>query len=426
MTSEFIRDYASFISESPSSFHAAQAIERMLVEAGYVRQDEGAAWAGLAKGYVVRGGAVIAWHVGQVADDCGFRVVGSHTDSPSFKVKPSPGSHAHGFGQVNVEVYGGPLLNSWLNRDLGIAGIVTDIDGVNHLVRTPAVMVIPQLAPHLDRSVNDKLELSRQKDYKPIWSVGEGDLLGYICDHAGVDPQRAAAFDLFAYDVQVPLVFGGESREDFFASGRQDNLSSVFTSLTAFLSAETDAAVSGGEDIAIFAAFDHEEVGSSTYSGAAGPFLETTMRRIAASLEMAGVGDERFARMIANSSCISADAGHSISPNKANLHDPDHHPVLGGGPLLKVNANQRYATEATGSALWLRSAAAGGVATQQFVSNNDVPCGSTIGPATASRLGILTVDVGIPLLSMHSVRELSSPADLEAMTTILQGYWAGA
>lgn len=419
---KLIDDYARFISDSPTSFHAAAVIADRLRDAGYTQQVEGEAWAGHERGFIVRGGAVIAWHVGGVKPETGFRIVGSHTDSPTFKIKPTPGSTASGFGQVNVEVYGGPLLNSWLNRDLGIAGILTDLDGEVHLVRTPAVMVIPQTAPHLDRSVNQKLELSKQVDYKPIWSIDESNLLEYLADHAGIPTHRVAGHDLFAYDVQEPAMFGGPSGETFFASGRQDNLSSVFSSLSAFVTMESH----DHEDIAVFVAFDHEEVGSSTYSGADGPFLESTLRRICEGLDLEATGYERFARMLANSSCISADAGHSVNPNKVGKHDPDHQPILGGGPLLKLNANQRYATEAEGSALWLRSAAATGVVTQAFVSNNDVPCGSTIGPFTASRLGIVTVDCGIPLLSMHSVREISSPGDIEAMTKILEGYWAGA
>ncbi len=425
MNPELIDDYARFISDSPTSFHAAAVIADRLENAGYARQDERDAWAGHDHGFIVRGGAVIAWRVGEVQPDTGFRIVGSHTDSPSFKVKPTPASSAHGFGQVNVEVYGGPLLNSWLNRDLGIAGILTDLDGEVHLVRTPAVMVIPQMAPHLDRSVNQKLELSKQTDYKPIWSIGESNLLEYLADQAGILAERVAGHDLFAYDVQEPALFGGADGEAFVAAGRQDNLSSVFASLSAFLGT-TDDDVSTHEDIAVFVAFDHEEVGSSTYSGANGPFLESTLRRIAEGLDIGATGYERFARMIANSSCLSADAGHSVNPNKPSKHDPDHQPILGGGPILKINANQRYATEAEGSALWLRSAAHHGVVTQSVVSNNDVPSGSTIGPFTASRLGIVTVDVGVPLLSMHSVREITSPADIEALTKILEGYWAGA
>lgn len=424
---ELISDYSNFISDSPTSFHAAHVVSHRLEAAGFSRQDEGSAWAGHRNGFVVRGGAVLAWRIGEITPDTGFRIVGSHTDSPSFKLKPTPASSAFGFGQVNVEVYGGPLLNSWLNRDLGIAGIITDLEGGVHFVRTPAVMVIPQLAPHLDRSANDRLELSRQFDYKPIWSIGDEELLEYLADHAGISPSRIAGHELFAYDVQDPAVLGEAGGSAFFASGRQDNLSSVYASLSAFLAGDNEC-----EDISIFVAFDHEEVGSSTYSGANGPFLESTLRRISEALEeCAGLalessGYERFARMLANSSCVSADAGHSVNPNRAAKHDPDHHPVLGAGPVLKLNANQRYATEAEGSALWLRASALAGVATQSFVSNNDVSCGSTIGPATASRLGIVTVDAGIPLLSMHSVRELSSPVDIEALTKILEAYWAGA
>lgn len=465
MTEEFISDYAQFISASPSSFHAAQTIADRLVRAGFARQEEGGKWAGHRLGFVVRGGAVIAWQIGDVTAKSGFRIVGSHTDSPSFKVKPSPGSEAYGFGQVNVEVYGGSLLNSWLNRDLGIAGVVTDRAGTAHLVRTGPLMVIPQVAPHLDRSVNTRLELSKQTDYKPVWSIGEADLFSLLAERAGISAEDVAGHDLYAYDVQAPAVFGGDGGGVFLAAGRQDNLSSVYASLHAFLATARAAAVetgtvgasavdtspvasgSGRPDIAVFAAFDHEEVGSSTYSGAAGPFLETTLRRIAEHLastglagrqpsgtELAGTldggaapsGYELFARMLANSSMLSADAGHSVNPNQPGKHDPDHRPTLGAGPLLKVNANQRYASDAQGAAILRRAADYHGVPTQDFASHNDVPCGSTIGPLTASRLGIRTVDVGIPLLSMHSVREISQPADITALAQICEGYWLGA
>lgn len=423
LTADFAADFADFISTSPTSYHAAAEIARQLAAAGFVEQDETAAWQGLTRGYVVRGGAVIAWQLPEKFD--AFRIVGCHTDSPSFKLKPNPESEAHDFSQVNVEVYGGPLLNSWLNRDLGIAGQLAELNGETHLVSTGGpVMTIPQMAPHLDRSVNDRLELSRQRDYHPIWALKEAEILPYLCDLAGLDPQRVAGMDLYAYDVCTPACFGGTAGTDFFAAGRQDNLSSVYAGLRAFLEiAANNGAESAATDALIFAAFDHEEVGSSTYSGAAGPLLEQILERVALA---AGATRADFLQLLANSSCVSADAGHSINPNKPEKHDPDHHPVLGGGPLVKINANQRYATEATGIALWLRACAAAGVPTQEFVSNNDVPCGSTIGPATASRLGIVTVDVGVPLLSMHSVREISNPRDLLAMAQALQGYWQGA
>lgn len=444
---DLISDYSDFLASSPTSFHAAANISALLEESGYTRQLESDPWQALPKGYIRTGGAVIAWQAPQGstggaaagatggepagANITGFRIVGSHTDSPSFKLKPNPGVQAFGFGQVAAEVYGGPLLNSWLNRDLGIAGVVTDIAGKTHLVKTPAVMIIPQLAPHLDRSQNQRLELSPQRDYKPIWALGDADLLDYICAQAGIARAELAAFDLLAYDAEGPRIFGGPEGTDFLASGRQDNLSSAYASLRGFIEAGAGEAArtAAGTDpttgtVSVYVSFDHEEVGSSTYTGAGGPLLERTLRRIAAGLGLDG--EENFARLLAGSWCISADAGHSINPNKPEKHDPDHHPVLGGGPMLKVNASQRYATESEGSALWLRAARAAGVNTQVFVSNNDVPSGSTIGPFTATRLGIRTVDVGIGLLSMHSVREISSPADVVALVKICKEFWAGA
>ncbi|MDO5025022.1 MAG: M18 family aminopeptidase [Trueperella sp.] len=419
---DFAANFADFIATSPTSYHASAEISRQLAAAGFTEQDEAEAWSGHRRGYVVRGGAVIAWQLPEKF--AAFRIVGCHTDSPSFKLKPNPESATKGFAQVNVEVYGGPLLNSWLNRDLGVAGQLTEINGKTHLVSTAGpVMTIPQLAPHLDRSVNDRLELSRQRDYHPIWALGEAEFLPYLCELAGIDAQRVAGTDLYAYDVAAPECFGGETGADFFAAARQDNLSSVYAGLRAFLDLAASDAAPAAVDALIFAAFDHEEVGSSTYSGAAGPLLEQVMERIALA---AGATRADFLQLLANSSCVSADAGHSINPNKPEKHDPDHQPVLGGGPLVKLNANQRYATEANGIAIWLQACAAAGVATQEFVSNNDVPCGSTIGPATASRLGVVTVDVGVPLLSMHSVRELSNPRDLRAMAQALKGYWEGA
>ncbi|MBM7824845.1 aspartyl aminopeptidase [Arcanobacterium pluranimalium] len=419
----FISKYADFIVKSPSSYHAVEESAQLLAVAGYVQQDEHETWQCHQRGFVRRSGAILAWRLPRkVTPDVGFRIVGSHTDSPSFKVKPNPDSFQHGFSQVNVEVYGGPLLNSWLNRDLGLAGQVATIDGEVHLVKTPPLMVIPQLAPHLDRSVNTHLELSAQRDYHPIWAIGENSMFEQVAACADLDAERIAGMDLYAYDAAAPAIYGGQG-SDFFAAGRQDNLSSVYASLQAFLATDDSEC----DDVQIMVAFDHEEVGSTTFTGACGPFLEAMLRRLHAGLDApVAQGEEGFQRMLANSSCISADAGHSINPNKPEKHDPDHHPVLGSGPLLKINGNQRYATEAEGKALWLRACDYAGVACQEFVSNNDVPCGTTIGPLTTQRLGIITVDVGIPLLSMHSVREISSPTDLIDLSRVLEGYFHGA
>lgn len=415
--------FAEFIKASPTSYHTARRVAAALTDAGFSEVIETERWNAAKRGVVVRDGSVIAWVLPKkITENTGLRIVGSHTDSPAFKIKPNADTFAHGYGQVNAEVYGGPLLNSWLNRDLGIAGQITLIDGETYLVKTGALMVIPQLAPHLDRAQNSKLELSAQRDYHAIWTFGEASVLEQVAKAAGVDVDRIAGTDLYSYDVAEPRLYGGENGEDFFAASRQDNLTSVFANLTAMLSV-TDENVT--EDILIMAAFDHEEVGSSSATGAAGPFLETVIRRLLAAATKDG-GDERYWRTLAQSSVISSDAGHAINPNKPEKHDPAHHPVLGGGPLLKLNANQRYATDAAGAALWFRAVANAGEVTQEFVSNNDVSCGSTIGPFTSQRLGITTVDVGVPLLSMHSVREISSPRDLRSMANILESYYRGA
>ncbi|XCB30739.1 M18 family aminopeptidase [Arcanobacterium hippocoleae] len=453
---DFAQSFAQFICAAPTSYHAAAWEAAELRKAGFIEQDEHEKWIGSTRGFVQRSGAVIAWQLpSKIGPNTGFRIVGSHNDSPSFKIKPNPDTAAFGFSQVNVEIYGGPLLNSWLNRDLGIAGQISTIDGETHLVQTPPIMFIPQLAPHLDRTQNTDLKLSLQVDYHPVWALGEQSVFEYLAASAGVAANRIAGMDLYAYDAEQPRIFGGVSGADFFAAGRQDNLSSVFAALNAFQEAAALTAGAAAEiadshdeheanaheaneydgDVLIFAAFDHEEVGSSTFTGAEGPLLEHILRRICTSLisrrssanaQFSSDSAEAFLQMLANSSCISADAAHSINPNKAEKHDPAHHPVLGGGAILKINSQQRYATEAQGIALWLRACESSAAPTQEFVSNNDVPCGSTIGPATAARLGIVTVDVGIPLLSMHSVREISAPADLLGLAKTLKEYYAGA
>ncbi len=419
---KFTQHYLKFLQDSPSAFHAAQRLVQVLTQHGWQVQDEHEVWAGHRFGVVQRAGAVVAWRVPEkITPHTGFRIIGTHTDSPSLKVKPTVDTRNFGFGQVNVEVYGGPLLNSWFNRDLGLAGVVTTLNGDTHLVKTPALMFIPQLAPHLDRASVSELKISAQQDLHPVWTLQDADLLSLLAEYAKVAPTDIAGMDLFAYDVNPPQLLGGGEGTEFLASGRQDNLSSVFAALSALLCSAKDTE---SEDISVFVAFDHEEVGSQTYTGGDSKFLEAILQRIAAGL---GLSDtESFFRLLANSSCISADAGHSINPNQPQKHDPAHQVTLGAGPLLKINAQQRYATDAQGIAMWLRACHYAGVSTQEFVSNNDVSCGSTIGPFTAAGLGICTVDVGVPLLSMHSIREISVPQDVWQLSQALEGYLVGA
>ncbi|GAA1624130.1 M18 family aminopeptidase [Leucobacter chromiireducens subsp. solipictus] len=426
----YIREFADFVSASPTSYHAAREVAARLAAAGFTDHAEDAAWpadAAHGSGFVVRDGAVIAWRAGAgVSATSPVRVLGVHTDSPGFVLKPQPDFRADGWAQAGVEVYGGPLLNSWLDRDLGIAGRVVTRDGVEHLVHTGAVARIPQLAIHLDREANSGLTLNKQRHTQPVLAVGAGaegvTVAGLLSDaaraagDAGFAPEDIAGVDVRLFDTQPPQRIGAVA--EFFASPRLDNLSSTFAGLAALLESDPAAGT-----ISVLAAFDHEELGSETRSGAAGPFLADVLERLRAGL---GAGRDEAAQAMAGSWCISADAGHSVHPNYPEKHDPNVRPLAGRGPMLKVNANQRYASDAHGAALWARACAAAEVPTQEFVSNNTVPCGSTIGPITATRLGIRTVDVGVPLLSMHSARELAHVADLHGLARATGAFFAGA
>jgi aspartyl aminopeptidase len=397
-------DLARFITASPSSYHAVAEAARRLMDAGFTGLDETQPWADaageVAKHFVVRDGAIVAWiQPAGAGPTTGFRILGSHTDSPGFKLKPKPTIAAHGWLQAGVEVYGGPLLNSWLDRELELAGRLVTRDGTEHLVRTGPFLRIPQLAVHLDRTANESLTLDRQRHLTPVFGVGDGepaDLLGHLAALAGLDAAEVAGYDLLTAATELPAVFG--LNRAFFAAGRLDNLSSVHAGLQALLEASDST-----DQISVLAAFDHEELGSASRSGANGPLLADILTRIGDGL---GATASQRAQAFAASWCLSADAGHAVHPNYPERHDPVNAPTIDGGPLLKINANQRYATDAVGAALWSRVCERAGVRYQEFVSNNDVPCGSTIGPLTATRLGIRTLDVGVPLLSMHSAREL--------------------
>ncbi len=419
MPSDHIDDLASFVAASPTSYHAAFEVARRLDAAGFVRQREEDGWNSDPGGhYALRDGAVIAWRIPERWEPrAGYRIVGAHTDSPGLKLKPNPVLKVAGWSQLGVEVYGGPLLLTWLDRELGLAGRIATRDGSVHLVKTGPILRVAHLAPHLDRTLADHVQLDRQHHVQPIFTVGEApEVAALLLESAGVPNAELAAYDIFCYPVQPPATFGPS--EEFLASGRLDNLSSVHAGLRGLLNS-----ASSGEAISVFAAFDHEEVGSATRSGAQGPFLSNVLFRTAKAL---GLTDGEHLRAMATSSCVSADAGHAVHPNYAHHHDPVNKPLLNEGPLLKINAGQRYATDAVGSALWRRACHAANVPVQEFVSNNAVPCGSTIGPFTATQLGITTVDVGIPLISMHSAREMCGVEDPPLLARALAAYWAGA
>jgi aspartyl aminopeptidase len=420
---EQIDDLGAFVAASPTSYHAAAEVARRLTQAGFTEQAETDAWPSNPGGHLVRrDGAVIAyWLPDQMTDQPQCRIVGAHTDSPGFKLKPQPEHCSVGWRQAGLEVYGGPLLNSWLDRELGLAGRLVTTDGRVHLIRTGPWLRIPQLAIHLDRTVNDQLRLDKQLHLTPVYGLDgpdQPDLMTALAAQAGCAVYDIAGHDLFVYDPQPGQVIGLSG--ELFACGRLDNLSSVQAGLTALTQADHPAG-----RIAVLACFDHEEVGSGSRSGAQGPFLEQVLRRLAAGL---GWSAEDLARCLARSWLISSDAGHAVHPNYSERHDPDHRPVVNQGPLLKVNANQRYTSDAHGAALWRRLHQACGLSQPGpvFVSHNAVPCGSTIGPLVATRLGLPTVDVGIPLLSMHSARELAGVRDPYLLSQLLTAFYAGA
>ncbi|MFS0714347.1 M18 family aminopeptidase [Microbacterium sp. 2P01SA-2] len=411
-------DLADFVAASPSSFHAAAEVARRLVAAGFTALSEDERWPEQPGGryLVVRDGAVLAWIVPATATAVTpVRVFGAHSDSPAFKLKPRPTTGRLGWLQAGVEVYGGPLLTSWLDRELRLAGRLVLDDGTSVLTATGPLLRLPQLAIHLDREANEHLALDKQTQTQPVWGLGSAesaDLLGELAREAGVDAARIRGYDIVTADTARGAVFG--AGDVFFASGRLDDLASVHAGLVAL---ERAAEGFDAGHIAMLAVFDHEEVGSATRSGAAGPFLADVVERIQLGL---GADREEGMRALAASWCVSSDVGHSVHPNYVHKHDPVVTPVLGSGPILKINANQRYATDGVGAAAWNAWCEAAGVRSQEFVSNNSVPCGSTIGPITATRLGIRTVDVGIPILSMHSARELAGVADLHDLALVAE------
>ena len=419
-------DLMSFLAASPTPYHAVANAAERLEKAGFRQVAETDAWDGTAGGkYVLRGGAIIAWYVPDgAAAHTPFRIVGAHTDSPNLRVKPRPDSGAHGWRQVAVEIYGGPLLNSWLDRDLGLAGRLSLRDGSTRLVDVDRPLLrVPQLAIHLDRAVNsDGLKLDKQRHMQPVWGLGDsvrdGDLIAFLEETTGVPAGEVTGWDLMVHPVEPPAYLGRD--RELVAGPRMDNLLSVHAGTAALAAAA--ARGSHLSYIPVLAAFDHEENGSQSDTGADGPLLGSVLER---SVHARGGSLEDRARALAGTVCLSSDTGHAVHPNYAERHDPTHHPRVDGGPILKDSVNNRNAPGGSGRAVFAAACEKAGVPFQTFVSNNAMPCGTTIGPITAARHGIRTVDIGVAILSMHSVRELCGAKDpfllANALTAFLEG-----
>ena len=418
-----VQDLLEFIDASPTPFHAVAETVARLQAHGYRPLDEAEAWKVDAgdKVYVVRGGgSVAAFHLGGSAleQEAGFHLIGAHTDSPNLRVKPNPELDKAGYRQLGIEPYGGVLLHTWLDRDLSLAGRVSLANGGTRLIDFRRELLrVPSLAIHLNRKVNSEgLKLNAQKHMAPIVALsdlGEADLPTLLAKELGdVEASDVIAWDLMAYDLQAASRSG--MNREFIHAARIDNLASCHAGLSALLASEREAQISRG-----IVLYDHEEVGSRSAHGAASDFLRSCLQRLC------GDSTEAYHRAVAKSFLISADMSHAIHPNYADLHEPKHQPVLGGGPVVKVNVNQSYATDGESWASFERWAREAKVTTQRFVVRSDIRCGSTIGPITAAELGIRTVDAGNPMLSMHSCREVAAASDVPKMIDLMRRFFHG-
>jgi aspartyl aminopeptidase len=411
----------SFISDSPTPFHAVASMVSQFRAAGYSQLDVSDTWQLEAGGryFITRNDStILAFQLPQKNALQRLHMVGAHTDSPCLKVKPNPEIRRKGYQQLGVEVYGGALLHPWFDRDLSLAGRVVsrDVKGqlVRHLVdfKRP-VACIPSLAIHLDREANKDHSVNPQTDLPVLLGQSLGDdfsLRSLLADELkanGHKVNQVIDYELSFYDFQAPALVG--IKQEFLAAARLDNLLSCYIGLTAMIGAQTDQGM-------LLICNDHEEVGSQSAEGAQGSFLMSVLQRIYPTAEL-------LHQVLNASTFISADNAHGVHPNFTNKHDNQHGPKLNQGPVIKVNANQRYATNAVTSAMVKELAAQVDLPIQTFVVRSDMGCGSTIGPITAAQLGVRTLDLGVPTFAMHSIRELAGSDDAQTTHKLLQKFF---
>lgn len=413
----------TFLGEAVTPFHAVEAMTRRLKTAGFEEVEQfDAVQMAPGQGYftVRQGSSLIAMRAGDAELGAGLRLVGTHTDSPNLSVKPNPVKGRDGCVQLGVDVYGGALLNPWFDRDLGVAGRVAllstdgELESVLFDSKRP-VAVVPSLAIHLDREANTQRSVNAHKDVVPLAMLGEAqqfDFRQWLAEAlAKDDPRwqgaRVMDYELSLYDTQRPGLVGIE--EDFITSARLDNLLSCYAAVTALINADDS-------HWSVLVATDHEEVGSASTVGAQGPMLMDALTAIAPNASA-------NQKLRARSWMLSVDNAHAVHPNYADRHDEQHNPKLGAGPVIKINRNQRYATNSEGAARLRLIAERAGVNVQSFVMRSDLACGSTIGPITATETGIATTDIGVPTLAMHSVRELACAADVPQIVSLLEAFY---
>jgi aspartyl aminopeptidase len=424
--SERLDDLLAFLGEATSPFHAVTALSRRLQDAGFTaveHLDNTSFEAG--QGYFVTANdsSIVAFRAGSGRCEEGLRMIGAHTDSPNLSVKPNPLKQRSGTQQLAVDVYGGALLNPWFDRDLSLAGRVSFVNSTGDLAsrlidfRRP-IAIIPSLAIHLDREANKNRSINPQTDILPLIAglpTDEGSSLNwgqFLAGQLGAQyPEEGAVrildFELSLYDCQPPGLVGID--EAFFASARLDNLLSCHAGLTALLAADP-------AQWSLLVCNDHEEVGSTSAVGAQGPMLVDVLNSITGTAAASR-------RLRERSKMLSVDNAHAVHPNFSDRHDEAHGPLLNQGPVVKINRNQRYATSGEGSALLRLLAERAEVPLQHFVVRSDMGCGSTIGPITAAETGITTIDLGVPTLAMHSIRELAGTADIDYLGLLLTAFY---
>ena len=424
--SERLDDLLAFLGEATSPFHAVTALTTRLQDAGFraVEHLDGMGFEA-GQGYFVTANdsSIVAFRAGSGRCEEGLRMIGAHTDSPNLSVKPNPLKQRSGTQQLAVDVYGGALLNPWFDRDLSLAGRVSFVNSTGDLAsrlidfRRP-IAIIPSLAIHLDREANKNRSINSQTDILPLIAglpTDEGSSLNwgqFLADQLGAQyPEEGAVrildFELSLYDCQPPGLVGID--EAFLASARLDNLLSCHAGLTALLAADP-------AQWSLLVCNDHEEVGSTSAVGAQGPMLVDVLNSITGTAAASR-------RLRERSKMLSVDNAHAVHPNFSDRHDEAHGPLLNQGPVVKINRNQRYATSGEGSALLRLLAERAEVPLQHFVVRSDMGCGSTIGPITAAETGITTIDLGVPTLAMHSIRELAGTADIDYLGLLLTAFY---
>lgn len=429
MERELALDLMDFIYNSPSAFHAVDTIKNELSKENYIELHEGEKWnLEHNKSYYVtrNGSALIAFKTGSKSpQEAGFKLIGAHTDSPSFRIKPNPEMVSEGrYVKLNTEVYGGPILSTWMDRPLGIAGRIT-LKGDNILfpesrlinIAKP-IVIIPNLAIHMNREVNKGVELNKQVDTLPLITLvnetlEENDyLIKLLAEELKVEAREIIDFDLFLYEFEKGCFVG--LNEEFISSSRLDDLSMVHAGIKALLNSKTVDATN------VMVCFDNEEIGSATKQGADSQLLSNILERIVLSF---GGNREDYFRALSKSFMISADLAHAVHPNRGEKHDPKNRPLINKGPVIKISANQKYTSDSDSSSVYELICKKAGVPVQKFVNRSDMLGGSTIGPISSTHLDIRSVDMGSPIFAMHSIRELGGVMDHYYVTKSFEEFY---